>query len=233
MPRRFDTVEVLADEPPFSPMALEQLGIQGIHCGSARQLRPGWLNTDLLHLRGQRDGGEVQRGRIARVDGQFYYLEHDSTEPYPCEDASFRWAYSEHFIEHLTLDEVVVWLAEIRRILKPGGHLRLSTPDLGRYMAGYVDPENDFFARHRQALSGMRAFADKEVPDRPAWMVNQSFYRWGHRWLFDFDEVRHAGELAGFRPDAVTRRSFQEGAEAEVASMDLPARSAESLYVEL
>jgi predicted SAM-dependent methyltransferase len=214
-------------------MGLEQLGIQGIHCGSARQLRLGWLNTDLLHLRGLRDGSEVERGRLARIDGQFYYLEHDSTEPYPCDDESFQWAYSEHFIEHLTLDEVVGWLAEIRRILKPGGRLRLSTPDLERYMAGYVDPENDFLARHRQWLGGLRAFADKEVPDRPAWMVNQTFYRWGHRWMFDFDEVRHAAQLAKFHPNAVTRRSFQEGAVEEVALMDLPSRSEESLYVEL
>jgi predicted SAM-dependent methyltransferase len=233
MPRRFDTVEVLHHEPPFSATVLEELGLPGIHCGSARQLRPGWLNTDRLHLRGLQDGNEVQRGRIARVEGHVYYLEHDSREPYPCADASFQWAYSEHFIEHLSPDEVTRWLVEVRRILKPGGHLRLSTPDLQKYMTGYVDSGDGFFAEHRERLGGLRAFADKEVPDRRAWMVNQIFYRWDHRWIFDFDEIRYVAECAGFDRAAVTRRSFNEGAVADVAAMDMPFRSDESLYVEL
>ena len=64
------------------------------------------------------------------MDGEFYYLPHDSVEPYPFRDETFEWAFAEHFIEHLTVDETVGWLKEMKRLLKPGGLFRISTPDL-------------------------------------------------------------------------------------------------------
>jgi predicted SAM-dependent methyltransferase len=232
MPRKFQTIEVLPHEPPFSRTLVQELGLRGINCGSARALFPGWINTDRAHLRAW-DETETEPGRLTLINDHLYYLEFDSTEPYPFEEASFEWAYSEHFIEHLTLEEVIDWLASVRRLLKPGGHARLSTPDLRLYVEGYLDSGNGFFAEHRERLSQLRAFADTGVPDRPAWMINQIFRRWKHKWIFDFDEVRYAAERAGFDPAAVTRRSFSEGAIPEMAALDSPGHNDESLYVEL
>jgi predicted SAM-dependent methyltransferase len=232
MPRRFETIEILPHEPPFSAALMEELGLRGIHCGSARRVAPGWLNTDLLHFRAL-DETEVERDRIARLEGNLFYLEFDSRQPYPFEDASFEWAHAEHFVEHLKLEEVIAWLAEIRRLLKPGGHVRLSTPDLRRYLEGYAAPDNGFFAEHRERLSGLRPFRETGVPDRPGWMVNQIFHMWGHRWIFDFEELRYAAERAGFEPAGIEQRSFSEGRVVEVAAMDIASRNDESLYVEL
>jgi hypothetical protein len=64
-------------------------------------------------------------------------------------------------------------------------------------------------------------------------MVNQIFYGWQHRWIFDFEEMRYAAEQAGFDPAGVTKRSFRESAVPEMAEMDIEGRSRESLYVEL
>ena len=50
---------------------------------------------------------ESELGRLSRVNGDLYFLRHDSTEPYPLEDESFEWAYSEHFIEHIELQEAI------------------------------------------------------------------------------------------------------------------------------
>jgi predicted SAM-dependent methyltransferase len=232
MPRKFDTIEVLPHEPPFSGALMEELGLGGIHCGSARRLAPGWVNTDRLHLKAW-DETQTEPGRLACAEGSLYYLEFDSREPYPFEEAAFQWAHAEHFIEHLTLDEAIGWMTDVRRILKPGGHLRLSTPDLRLYVEGYLDHGNGFFAEHRERLTGSRAFREEGVPDRPAWMINQIFYKWGHRWIFDLEEIRFAGEQAGFDPAGVVERSFTEGSVAEVASMDIPGRNDESIYVEL
>ena len=38
--------------------------------------------------------------------------------------------YAEHFLEHLALDDGLAFLAECRRVLRPDGILRLSTPNL-------------------------------------------------------------------------------------------------------
>lgn len=232
MPRKFDTIELLPYEPPYSPALMEELGLRGLHCGSARELARGWVNTDQRHLEAW-DETATAPGRLARIQGDLHYLEFDSREPYPFEDGSFEWAHAEHFIEHLKLEEVIGWLTDVRRVLKPGGHVRLSTPDLRRYVEGYLDRGNGFFEEHRRRLSGMRVFKDAGVPDRPGWMVNQIFFRWGHKWIFDFEEIRFAAEQAGFDPAGVIQRSFGEGSVGEVAAMDIPSRDDESIYVEL
>jgi hypothetical protein len=70
------------------------------------------------------------------------------------------------------------------------------------------------------------------MPRRPAFMMNLVFYFWGHRWIYDFDELRHALVEAGFAPDSVVRRAFHEGALPEVAMLDRETRRHETMYVE-
>ena len=64
-------------------------------------------------------------------------------------------------------------------------------------------------------------------------MVNQIFYAWGHRWLYEFEELRSAATEAGFGRDAVRLAAFRESAVPEMAAMDQERRNDESLYVEL
>jgi len=48
----------------------------------------------------------------------------------PYEDNSFDVVYSSHFVEHIPVDQVELFFDDIYRILKPGGLIRLVTPDL-------------------------------------------------------------------------------------------------------
>src|SRR5262245_24765787 len=210
---------------------MRELGLPGIHCGSARNIHPVCLNPDLLRIR-ERGGRTTDRGRLALVDERVYFLEHDSTEPYPVEDGSFEWAYSEHFIEHLTLDEATAWLGDIRRVLEPGGLVRVSTPSLALYLRGYVDPTHEFFVDRREVMKGMRVFREREIPARDAWMVNNLFYQWDHQWLYDFDELRHVLVEAGFDPATVVERQFHESAIPEAGALDLEGRAYQSVYAE-
>ncbi len=222
-------LEVLPDAPPFGTALLNGFGLRGLHCGSGLNLHAGWLNTDRLCLINEAGHASVP-DRLTRIGPTHYYLEHDHTYSLPVADGVFAWVYAEHFIEHITLDEAVCWLAEVRRVLKVGGLLRLSTPDLRRYAVGYVNGADDFFARHRQQLLSMGV---KEVPTRPAWMMNQIFRFWGHQWIYDLDEVRTVATAAGFASVAVVECGFRQGQVAAVVALDLPVRSDESLYVEI
>jgi predicted SAM-dependent methyltransferase len=47
--------------------------------------------------------------------------------PLPFWPASVEWVYAEHMIKHVSLP---AGLAAIKKVLKPGGLLRLTTPDL-------------------------------------------------------------------------------------------------------
>jgi predicted SAM-dependent methyltransferase len=224
-----DTLEVLPDLPPYTPERLAALGLRGIHCGCGPQLHPGWLNTDRLRLEDEAGHASLP-GRLTRVDRVRYYLEHDNTQPLPLPDGAFDRAFSEHFIEHVRPDEAVRWLGEMRRVLARGGLLRLSTPDLRRYVAGYLDRTDRFYERHRGSL---RAMGLEAVPTRPAWMINQIFRFWGHQWIYDLDEIRAVAVAAGFAHDAVAERGFRRGLVPSVCELDQPIRSDESLYVEL
>jgi predicted SAM-dependent methyltransferase len=251
---RFESLEALPDQPPFGRALLEQLGVRGLHCGSAGILRLGpWINSDVMKLR-VADGNAPELGRLSRVDGRLY-LRHDAMQPFPFEDGSFEWVYSEHFIEHLYPTDAVKWLTEMRRLLKPGGYARISTPDLRKYVKGYLEPENGFFAEHHGMLSHAlgrfmggvtestpsqgREFYERyrlhedEVPRRPAFVMNQIFYLWEHRWIYDPDELRHVASAAGFPPELAVECDYREGRDAEVSRLDLPYRSDESLYFEL
>jgi hypothetical protein len=70
------------------------------------------------------------------------------------------------------------------------------------------------------------------MPERPAFMFNQLFYLYGHRWLYDLDELRHALSRAGFTSTARVC-AYREGARADVAALDTVIRSQDTIYVEI
>jgi SAM-dependent methyltransferase len=249
---RLEQLEVLADAPPFSSGLLRSLQLRGAHFGCARLLKPGWLNTDAAPLRV--GGAEAEPDRITRYEDDLYYLRHDATRPFPIETASFDWAYSEHFVEHVTPGDAVRWLAEVRRLVRPGGRIRLTTPDLRKYVEGYLNPGNGFYVEHSAQIAKFldrvvaageddpprwhelkrEYFAgETETPRRPAFMLNQIFFLWEHRWIYDLEELRHVAALAGFDPGAVAERAYGEGEVPEMAALDLPPRRDETVYVEI
>jgi predicted SAM-dependent methyltransferase len=221
-------VTLLAEEPPYSAAQLRGFGLRGLHCGCGPCLCAAALNADQGAVT-DAAGRTTLPGRLARVEGNFYYLQHDHTRPFPLPDAVFDWAYAEHFIEHLSWDGAVGWLREVRRMLKPGGVLRLTTPDLDRYVRGYLLRGDGFFAEHRRRLQDMGV----DTNERPAWMINQIFYGWGHQWIYDLEELRAVLASAGFDPAAVVTCAFQQGRLPELSALDRPERNDESLYVEV
>jgi len=57
-------------------------------------------------------------------------IEVDITKPLPFANNSADYIFSEHCIEHVTLQEGYSFIAECLRILKPNGKIRLATPDI-------------------------------------------------------------------------------------------------------
>jgi SAM-dependent methyltransferase len=47
----------------------------------------------------------------------------------PYDDGQFGYIFSEHFFEHLFLDEAIALLTECFRVLRPGGVIRICVPD--------------------------------------------------------------------------------------------------------
>jgi predicted SAM-dependent methyltransferase len=228
--RAFSPILELDVDLPIAADALAALGVRGIQGGCGGDLRRFWLNTDARPLH-DGAGFTTAPGRLYRVEEDRFFLQHEAPEPLPIEDASLDWCYSEHFIEHLAPEDAIAWLTEVRRVLRAGGLVRISTPDLRRYAEGYFAPTGPFMSEHGQRIA--RWFDDPAAVERPAFMVNQTFFSWGHRWMYDFQELRHTAAAAGFDPEAVELCRYRQGREADVARLDQPDRVNESLYVEI
>jgi predicted SAM-dependent methyltransferase len=227
-------LEQVAAELPRTRAGLAELGVTGIEFAAFATKHPQGLGTDLVAVRGPQDSDGrrmvTKPGPVYRVDGRSPFTQLDITEPLPFEDGCVDWVYAEHLIEHVPLVDAINWLAEVRRILAPGGLLRITTPDLRAYAAGYLAENEKFFTRHRRILSVMRV--GPPMPARRAYMVNQIFYLYGHRWIYDHDELRYALTQAGYDPERITVRKFREGHRQDVADLDNTFRNDESIYAE-
>lgn len=229
---RCDSLKVLDGPPPRDRADFAALGVTGIEFAAFRTEHPSGLGTDLAPLRAGHETTEP--GRVYRVDDTSLFTQLDIGSPLPFADGCVDWVYAEHLIEHVPLQVAIRWLAEVRRILAPGGLLRITTPDLARYVEGYRAAESGsggFFAKHRRRLRTMRV--GPPMPERRAFMFNQIFYLYGHRWIYDLAELRYTFAEAGFAPDAFRECAYREGSRQDVAELDTTFRSDETIYVEV
>ena len=168
-----------------------------LHLGSASNRLPGWVNVDL-----------VRPGRALDL----YW---DLRRPIPFPDSSVDAIFAEHLLEHLPFPAGIRLLRECRRVLRPGGIVRVGVPDLDRYVASYLG-RDDIIERVR--------------PGRPtrAIALGEPFFLYGHRCMYDFETMRRALVDAGFIK--VERSSFGEGR--LQPSPDSIGRRDETMYVE-
>lgn len=216
-----------------------ELGLLGMICGSSSDLSARWLNVDAEPLRSGRQVLSAP-GRVTQLldarDTPHYFLQHDCTRPFPLPDGSVARVHCEHMIEHLPLADGIAWLREMRRLLKPEGVLRVTTPDLERYVTGYLDPEQKFYREHQQHHRdvGMEKHLGlTSIPERRAWMINQIFRYYGHQWIYDLEELRHAAVEAGFPPEAVKAQAFGSSLDPALGALDRTERRDETLYVDI
>jgi predicted SAM-dependent methyltransferase len=154
----------------------------------------------------------------------------DVTRGLPFADCSMRGVFSEHCLEHFPLAAARRLLSEIRRILAPGGTVRIVVPDAELYLRSYVrqiDGDSTAVFPY-QGQEGINA------PWSPMLSVNRVFYQdrespFGHRTMFDFRFLALLLHDCGFVQPA--RCGFREGRDARLL-IDTADRRVESLYVE-
>lgn len=143
-----------------------------LHLGCGPNYLPGWVNID-----GNRE--------LPRFD-----LCWNLDDGLPVPDASCDRIYSEHVLEHLSIDHAVALLKECRRALAPRGVMRIAMPSLENIVAKYSSPD-----WKNQDWLTWPAF--QRIATR-AEMINVSFRWWGHQWLYDREELHRRLSEAGF-----------------------------------
>ena len=161
---------------------------------------PGWITSD-------------------RKEGPGIQLSCDILEGLPLDGDSVDYAVSIHALPELPLAQLVPALTELRRVLRPGGVLRLALPDLVKGVRAYLDGDREYFL----------------VPDDDAGsiggkLVTQLLWYGYTRSLFTADFAEELLRSAGF--STVAHCAFGETRSPFTAIVELDNRERESLFVE-
>jgi predicted SAM-dependent methyltransferase len=149
-------------------------GEKTLNLGCGENVLAGWLNVDFDPL-----------------SDEVVYL--DATARFPLPDGAFDFIFSEHMIEHVSYTHAEHMLRECFRIMKAGGRIRISTPDLKFLMDLYRDdksPLQEEYVRRTAEEAGIKAL-DTHI-------INRFVREWGHLFIYDEKALRIALEQAGF-----------------------------------
>lgn len=159
-----------------------------IGCGGNRI--PGWLNADC---------SPPPRATFV-----------DATERLPFNDAQFEAILCEHMIEHIAKSAAIDLLGEMRRTLRPGGVVRIVTPDLAWFSRRIIEPASLDAPdeAYRSFLNTWHRCGDISWCDA----INLCFYEHGHRYIWSPEELRRQMEAAGFIDIIMTRAGHPDAA---------------------
>lgn len=167
-------------------------------CGAVGEA--GWINSDLK-------------------EGPLIDISADIRAGLPIEDDSLDYIVSIHALPMISFPELVPVLSELRRMLKPGGVLRLALPDLDKGIAAYLRGDRDYFL----------------IPDDDAaslggkFVVHMLWYGWTVT-MFTADFIEELLAKAGFR--RVEHCAYQQSPSGLPGITGLDNRESESLFVE-
>ncbi|MFN7020543.1 MAG: class I SAM-dependent methyltransferase [Phycisphaerales bacterium] len=194
-----------------------------LHLGCGLVTPPTWLNVDgSLNARlGKyplvRSVARMIGLTSSRAEFDKSVYGHDLRRRLPWADGSFDAVYASHLFEHMYVDEVERLLAECRRVLAPGGVLRVVVPDVEVLINGYVTGKFPAWTRDH-IKEGPRAdmlitgllMRDPEAPRGGLIKrVYQSMFDFhSHKWMYDGESMKARFEKAGFKD--VRRMGFGE-----------------------
>lgn len=154
----------------------------------------------------------------------------DITRGLPFPNGSIRGIFSEHCLEHFSLPLAAKILSELRRVVAPGGTVRIVVPDVELYLRTYND-QIDGKAARKFPFQDVEAF---NGIGSPILSVNRVFYQdrdslFGHRFMYDAAFLCALLKHTGF--DWANRSEYRRGKDL-VLLIDTESRRCESLYVE-
>jgi predicted SAM-dependent methyltransferase len=150
--------------------------IKKLQLGCGDNLFNSWLNSDMF------PGKNV------------IYL--DVTKKFPFDDSTFDYVFSEHLIEHLDYAQGFEMLKECFRIIKPGGKIRISTPDLKFLIELYNEKKTKL--QKDYLIWATKSFLKNINQYEDTFVINNFFKNWGHNFIYDFKVLRKSLEDTGF-----------------------------------
>ena len=194
-----------------------------VNLGSGLYVAPGWINVDmgLYSLLGYLPAAAL-RGMYRRSGWTSYlsedqyvatlktnrFIQHDVRNGLPFDDDSVDALFASHFLDSLTRMDGELVIKEARRILRPGGRIRILVSDIERNIELYRS------GRKGEALALFFPASDSRVNLRYT--------------MYDYETLSSLLSGAGFT--GITRCEYRKGAVPDLDILDN--RPDESLFVE-
>jgi predicted SAM-dependent methyltransferase len=154
--------------PALIDTYLRTASVRKLQIGCQSHPFDGWLNVDI----------EPKDNQIAFMDG---------TKPFPLPSASFDYVFTEHMIEHISLDEGNFMIGECYRVLKPGGKIRIGTPNIKFLCSLMADPTTQ---DHKDYIRFSSKYFKNPVLLNETVVVNNFFRDWGHKFIYDQETLK-------------------------------------------
>ena len=181
-------------------VALVLSGRRRLNWGCGAVTPAGWINSDRKARPGVSLCCDIRAGLALR-------------------DASLDYVVSIHALQDLPHREVLPALGELRRVLRPGGVLRLGLPDLDRAIAAYQAGNRRYFL-----------IPDDEVRSLGGKLAVQMLWYGALRSMYTTEFTEELCQRAGFT--GIARCEFRRTASRYPEIVELDNRPEESLFVE-
>lgn len=187
-------------DPEVSTDTQAEVRPRRLNWGCGAHPEPGWINSDL------RDDPGID-------------ISCDIRDSLPLPDDGLDYVVSVHALPMIPYPELVPVLGELRRVLRPGGVMRLVLPDLDLAIAAYLDGDRSYFV-----------VPDQDEATLSGKLIAQLLWYGYSVTLFTEEFARSVLLRAGFR--RVERCGFRQTASEHPGIIDLDNRERESLFIE-
>ncbi len=186
--RSYRRLKYKIQRPAFIKYYLKESPIKKLQIGAGSNILKEWLNTDIFPI-------------YANV----VFL--NSTKTFPFKDLTFDYVFSEHQIEHISYSEGLHMLRECFRVLKPGGKIRISTPDLKFYIGLATQNKSPVQINYIKWVTDsyiVTGFHDAKnyIPItndyKASFVINDIFKNYEHKFIYDEETLREILEAVGF-----------------------------------
>jgi predicted SAM-dependent methyltransferase len=160
----------------------------------------GWINSD-------------------RLAGEGIDVSCDIRQGLPLDADDFDYVVAIHALQDLPYLDVLPVLRELRRVLRPGGVLRLAVPDLERALAAYARGDREYFY-----------VPDGEIVALSGKLIVQLTWYGSVRTPFTWEFALELLVKAGFAK--VQRCAYRQTSTSHPGIVELDNRERESLFVE-
>jgi predicted SAM-dependent methyltransferase len=139
-----------------------------------------WLNTD-----------------IEPFDGEAYL---DATKRFPLPDQTLSYVFAEHVIEHLSYKDGLGMLRESYRTLKPGGKVRIATPNLLKLVQLFQDAKTDEMRNYIEGKFKAKYWVEPlPLTLSPECVIlNYEMRTFGHEFIYDSRTLADSMKRVGF-----------------------------------